>query len=303
MKVLIVGLGSIATKHIYAIREIDGESEIYALRRSINADDKEGIINLYSFDDAKKIVFDFAIVSNPTSKHKETIDMLLMLKCPLFIEKPVNDSIDLQDTIAEIEQNNVLTYIACNLRFLDALQYVKNELQSSKKCINEVNVYCGSYLPDWRPGVDFRTTYSAQRNLGGGVNIDLIHEIDYMYWLFGQPLTISKILKSNSSLRIDAIDYANYCFEYSDFCASAVLNYYRKDYKRTLEIVFDDCTWLVDLQHNTITSEGREIFCSYQRIGDTYLAQMKYFYQLLQSNAKRSFNTIQEAVEVLKMSL
>ena len=303
MKILIVGLGSIATKHIPVIYQIDKEAEIYALRSKSNTETKGNVINLYSFEEANRFTFDFALISNPTSEHKKAIDTLLALKCPLFIEKPISNTIEMQDTIAEVKRLNVLTYIACNLRFLDSLQYVKEEISKNKKRINEVNVYCGSYLPEWRPNVDFRTSYSAQKNMGGGVQLDLIHEIDYTYWLFGKPKNVTKVLRNKSSLHIDAIDYANYCLEYHDFCVGITLNYYRRDYKRTMELLFDDSTWLVDLKQNKINSSETEIFSSSQQISDTYLEQMRYFYELVQTGAKSSFNSIDEALEVLEIGI
>jgi len=303
MRILIVGLGSIAAKHINAIKQIDKNAEMYALRSGAGANTKDDIINLYSFDETRDIKFDFAVISNPTSKHKKTIDTLLTLRCPLFIEKPVSNTVEMQDTIEEIKRLNILTYTACNLRFLDSLRYVKDEISKKQKRINEVNVYCGSYLLEWRPNVDFRTSYSARKDLGGGVQFDLIHEIDYIYWLFGMPQNVKKTLRSVSSLHIDAIDYGNYCLEYIDFCVEITLNYYRRDYKRTLEIVFDDETWLVDLKQNRVVSGEKEIFISSQQLNDTYWEQMKYFYRLVQTDVKSSFNSVEEAVEVLKIGV
>jgi predicted dehydrogenase len=303
MNVLVVGLGSIAAKHVNAIQQIDKDAHIYALRSKPQAEKKEGITNLYSLDEANAIKFDFGIISNPTSEHKKTIDALLVLKCPLFIEKPVSNTVKIQDTIAEIQRLGVLTYIACNLRFLDSLQYVKKAILNNEMKINEVNVYCGSYLPEWRPNVDFRASYSAQKDMGGGVQFDLIHEIDYVYWIFGKPQNVNKTFRNASSLQIDAVDYAHYCLEYEDFCVGITLNYYRRDYKRTMEILLDDCTWLLDLKQNIIISGETEIFRSAQQISDTYLEQMKYFYQLIQTEAKSSFNSIYEAVETLKIGI
>lgn len=303
MKMLVVGLGSIAAKHINAIRRIDKDSCIYALRSTAGAEEKEGISNLYALDEAENIKFDFAIISNPTSEHKKTIEKLLVLKCPLFIEKPVSNTVDMQDIIAEIKRLDILTYIACNLRFLDSIRYVREEVSKKQKRINEVNVYCGSYLPEWRPNIDFRRSYSVQKSMGGGVQFDLIHEVDYIYWLFGKPEKITKNFRNVSSLQIDAVDYGNYCLEYENFCVGIILNYYRRDYKRTLEILFDDSTWLVDLKQNRVVMGETEIFRSSQQINDTYLEQMKYFFQLVQSGAKFSLNSIDEAVEVLKIGI
>ena len=303
MNVLVVGLGSIAAKHINAIRQIDKDVRIYALRSKPQAEKKDFVANLYSFDEINTIKFNFAIISNPTSEHKKTIDMLLALKCPLFIEKPVSDTIEMQDTMAEIQRLSVLTYIACNLRFLNSLQFVKEAILNNKKRINEVNVYCGSYLPEWRPNVDFRASYSALKDMGGGVQFDLIHEIDYVYWIFGKPQNVTKTFRNVSSLQIEAIDYAHYCLEYDNFCAGITLNYYRRDYKRTMEILFDDSTWLLDLKQNRVISGETEIFRSSQQISDTYLEQMKYFFQLINAGAKTSFNSINDAVEVLKIGI
>ncbi len=187
MKGLIIGLGSIARKHIDAIRSIDPGIELYALRSGRGGSDVDGVENIYEpFSDWDS--FDFVIVSNPTSLHATTLKRLAFSSVPLFIEKPVVGSINDSQLISELDKSGRLTYVACNLRFLECLGYIKNYINGRPEArINEVNVYCGSYLPDWRPGVDYRKTYSAIPELGGGVNIDLIHEIDYVCWLFGLP--------------------------------------------------------------------------------------------------------------------
>jgi predicted dehydrogenase len=300
MNILIIGLGSIAKKHIAAIKKIDPVAQIYAIRSNLAAQSVDDVKNIYHYDELQHIDIDFAIISNPTIKHKETIDQLLAFKLPLFIEKPVSSSLDLDEIITQIEQAGILTYVACNLRFLDALKWTKTQLDSNKtKRLNEVNVYCGSYLPEWRPGSDYKKSYSANSSLGGGAHIDLIHEIDYLYWFFGTPNHVSRIFKKQSSLNIDSFDYANYVLEYNGFCSSVVLNYYRRDAKRSFELVFDDETWLVDLIQNKVMRNNEIVFESNQKIMDTYNLQMEYFLQCMEE--KESFNTIQDGYNVLKL--
>jgi predicted dehydrogenase len=170
------------------------------------------------------------------------------------------------------------------------------------KRLNEVNVYCGSYLPDWRPNIDFRKTYSAIPELGGGVHIDLIHELDYLYWLFGMPKGVKRNFRSQSSLSILSFDYANYLLDYNGFCANVVLNYFRREPKRNLELVFDDETWNIDLLKNQITCNHQTIFSSEQRIADTYPLQMEYFIDSIKEK-ESTFNTISDAYNVLKICL
>ncbi len=303
MKVLIVGLGSIARKHITAIKQLTENAEFFAWRFSRDSPTFENVINLFSEDEVKEHTFDFAIISNPTSEHKSSLSKLLELKIPLFIEKPLFEKIgeEEKEIVQRIEALKIPSYVACNLRFLECIQFIKKEIQGKR--INEVNIYCGTYLPNWRPGEDFRKSYSANRDLGGGVHIDLIHELDYTYWLFGVPVKTDSQFSHSSSLNISAFDYANYRWQYEGFIATVILNYYRKDSKRSLEIVCEHGTYHVDLLKNEVSFMGEKIFSSSQNILDTYQSQMDFFlkYTLMENDS--NFNTATEAYEILNLCL
>jgi len=302
MKILIIGLGSIGKKHVKAIQSVVPDAEIFALRSKSAAEKHAGVTNIYHLDEAERIALDFVIIASPTSDHKNAIAQQVARGLPLFIEKPLYSSLDVEAEVNALNAKGILTYVACNLRFLDCIQFIKGQLPELRnKKLNEVNVYCGSYLPDWRPG-DFRNTYSANASLGGGVHIDLIHELDYLYWLFGMPARIGRNFRSQSSLSISSFDYANYLLDYDGFCATVVLNYYRRDTKRSLELVFDDETWSVDLLKNQVCSNRQVIFSSKQIIADTYQRQMEYFIQCVKEKAD-PFNTVSDAYNVLKICL
>ncbi len=301
MKVLIIGLGSIARKHLAALKQIAGNWEIFALRSHTGASSVEGVQNVYSYAEAQALDPDWILISNPTALHRDTIETVLPWGKPLFIEKPALDST--ANTSALIQQaESVLTYVACNLRFLDSLVFLRDYLQDKK--VQEAQLYCGSYLPDWRPGTDFRQSYSARPELGGGVHLDLIHELDYAYWLFGAPEQSDSILRSRSALQIPAVDYAHYTLCYKDFVATVTLNYFRRDYRRTAEIILEEETLLLDIKANQVrTSAGAVLFNSEQLITDTYLPQLQYFVQLVQDQQSTSMNSLREGVEVLKICL
>lgn len=300
MKVLIIGLGSIARKHINALNSLTS-CQIYALRSNKDAEHWPGVTNVF---DLEEIIWqvDFVILSNPTSLHYQFILSLLDFGKPLFIEKPPIHTLQQAKGLFEkIDRKNLITYVACNLRFHPAIKYLKENLTTD--ALNEVNVYCGSYLPEWRPDNDFRKIYSAIPEMGGGVHLDLYHEIDYMAWLLGLP-DGSKVYKSNkSTLRIKAIDYANYLWTYRNFNVSIILNYYRIKPKRAIEFLFEDTIWKVDLLSNKIIEDDNKIiFNSEFNMLDTYTEQMAYFINSLKNN-EQPMNGLLESFEKMKICL
>lgn len=306
MKILIVGFGSIAKKHYQALLQIEPSIQVIALRSHAHADPIKNILSIYNNEEIQQNApYDFVLISNPTYKHEETIEQVLGLNCPLFIEKPLFHTLESGKILNKISTHKIITYVACNLRFLDSLIYLK-EVLLPKIIVNEVNVYCGSFLPKWRAGVDYKSVYSAHSDQGGGVHLDLIHELDYVYWLFGNPMQVYSYKSSKSTLDIDAFDYANYLLEYNKFAVNIVLNYYRKDKKRTIELVCSDDTYTVDLFSNTVSSTKTVLYESEQVLTDTYKKQLEYFIGKVTNSSNKEekiMNNIEEAFEVLKICL
>lgn len=306
MNVLIIGLGSIARKHLDALSHIDGgEHMVWALRSSADAPEVEGVSSITSLDQLPPdAAISFVIISNPTSAHADTLKRVMTLGVPVMIEKPVFEQARYHDLVSQLASRGLLTYVACNLRFLGCLQFVKEYLATNRPTVNEVNAYCGSSLPSWRPGTDWRQCYSANASMGGGVHLDLIHELDYVAWMFGMPQRSHSVCRSVSTLGIDAVDYANYCLEYPTFCASVVLNYFRPEYRRTLEIVTDTDILTANLATNTVTDMNGNILYenASEGIADTYKAQMRYFTDLVKQGATWSFNSVEWAYDLLKIA-
>ena len=286
-----------------AFQELYPSVVIYALRRKGEPSKGiKGVIEIFDMDEIAVDTLSFILISNPTAVHYDTIQKVIRYKKPLFIEKPLFGALskEANDLVMEVGRQGILTYVACNLRFLESIVKIKNLLIGKR--VNEVNVYCGSYLPDWRPNVDFRKVYSANKEMGGGVHIDLIHELDYVYWLFGVPIHTQSFFSNKSSLNITAYDYANYLWEYDDFSVSVVLNYYRRESKRTLEVLTEEGTYLVDLLKNTISYNDKLVFQSSQLSLQTYTAQMQFFVEEI-LNKQTKFNTIVEANKILELCL
>ncbi len=305
MKVLIIGLGSIAQKHIHVLREIEPNVEIYALRSSINSKNQEGITDLYTLEEIVKYDFHFVLISSPSIIHLQNIRDVLSLQIPIMVEKPLFVSIDqIHDFEKEIGFSPFI-YVACNFRFHPLIKFIRNYLKQEPSKINEVTAYCGSYLPNWRPNQDYRQVYSARNELGGGVHLDLIHEPDYLVYLFGLPIKSTNNHRKVSNLEIDTYDSSYYLFEYESFQAQICLNYFRKDTKRTLEIVREKDTLLVDFIKGEVIdlSQKKPLFKENEKsIYTTYLKQMEYFLSCIK-NKKAPMNSAKEAIDVLKSIL
>ena len=303
MKVLIIGLGSIARKHIQVLRELVPDLEIYALR-SGKRREEPGIRNLFSYSEIPRSI-DFFIISSPTSLHKEAIMRLIRYKKPLFVEKPVFQIIDddTENILKKISELQLFTYVGCNLRFHPCIRYLKSFIDNYTPWVNEVNVYCGSYLPDWRPGSNYRESYSVLPEMGGGVHLDLIHEFDYIYYIWGKPTNVNSTFRSKSSLGINAIDYANYLLDYPTFTVNLTLNYFRPKAKRTIELVLENKILTVDLIESNINDEnGRIIFSEDSNQMKTLKLQMKYFIEAYNNNSV-SLNSIEESARILRICL
>ena len=303
MNVLIIGLGSIALKHIKVLKEINANTSIFALRSSKLSVKVSGVKDLFEWEEVVSKKFHFCIISSPSSLHLSHIKLVEVLRIPIFIEKPLFINRSQINDFKILDLKNLRSYVACNFRFNPIIEFLKDDLKIKAKNIYEVTAYCGSYLPNWRPNKDYRKVYSSIKELGGGVNIDLIHEPDYFVHLFGLPEHTSVHNRKVSSLEINSNDSSIIYLSYKNFQASITLNYFRKDARRTLEIVTDEKTIFVDflkgivkdLETNTILYQSSE-----DLIESSYKKQMLFFLNSIKSNEYK-MNSIDEALSVLNI--
>lgn len=304
MNVLIVGLGSIAQKHLTVLRELANDSQFWALRSRESASSFPGVTNIYAWKDCP-VNIDFILIANPTHLHANTLRQALKQRKPIFLEKPPFMTVpEAEDMASEVAKSDIPVYTAFNLRFHPVIQWAKSHIVPAE--VLEVQAYCGSYLPEWRPTQDYRKSYSAFRDMGGGVHLDLIHELDYLVHLFGHPESSYGFVSQFSELAIKSVDYAHYWLQYAGFGASVTLNYFRRDTKRTLEIVTRERTFMLDILRGEVLdkSTGTQLFsCTVDSL-HTYRMQMKYFLSVLrQADGVVLRPSLAETVSTLKIAL
>ena len=306
MRVCFVGIGSIAKRHIRNLTEICGERGIElhvdAFRRpGSGAKPIEGVEKVYTSAEELPYGYDAVFLTNPTEYHAEMLIRLHDHSENFFIEKPVASlgTIEMLEKFKTREDS--VYYVACPLRYTGVIQYLKKEIDPS--AVRSVRSISSSYLPDWRPGTDYRNTYSAHKDLGGGVSIDLIHEWDYLAYLFGMPTEVKSFIGKISNLEIDSDDYAVYIARYADRRIAEVhLDYFGRKSVRTVELYMDDETIVGNLIAGEVRylKAGRTVDLRAER--DVYQKrELCYFIDAI-SAKKKVHNSIAEAVKVLKLT-
>lgn len=311
LKVCFVGIGSIAKRHIKNLIEVCNSQgitiKIDALRsRKVKLDEsiEDLISNIYHNEAELQEDYDVIFITNPTDFHIDTLKSVHEKAKHFFIEKPITSYKNLESVLDVPYRTDSVYYVACPLRYTNVIQFLKNNIDINKvvsaRCISS------SYLPEWRPGIDYRNTYSAHRELGGGVSIDLIHEWDYIQYLFGKPEKILYLAGKKSNLEIDCEDYAYYLADYDDKVVELHLDYFGRKTIREVMLFMEDDTIVGNFVDSNVRylKSGKTIDLSEKR-NDFQKKELLHFLSLINSRkghnySFEAYNTMNFAQGVVK---
>lgn len=307
MKICFVGLGSIGIRHannMYSLLSVKNNIpiDIHAFR-SGEGRKIEGLTPIlsketYSIDDLD-CDYDIIFITNPTAKHYETLKSLVKKGRYVFLEKPAFESSNYDLGFLNYFDKSRI-YVACPLRYTSVIENIKNIIQTEK--IFSVRVICSTYLPEWRPNVDYRNTYSANKSMGGGVDIDLIHEMDYVTYLFGIPKNIICKKDKYSNLELDCVDYATYILEYEDKTITIHLDYFGRYPQRKIELYTENDLIVGDLiEHNIVYKVTNKLIDFAEHRNDYQIKELDVFLSIVNGNSKNE-NNIEHAINVLRLA-
>lgn len=260
MRVLVIGYGSIGQRHARILSELGCPVAVVSKRKIDWAPHYNSISSaLRDFDPG------YVVIANKTSEHCET---LRKLKCAGFkgvvlVEKPLFSKVENADV-----KGFKKVIVGYNLRFHPLILKLRKLLTGKR--ILTAQTYVGKNLAAWRPGVDYRKSYSAFKDHGGGVLRDLSHELDYMNWLLGGWSSVAAVGGHYSRLAIDTDDA--YCVMLTTKRCQNVLvqmNYIDHTGHRAMIFNSDDLTIKVDLMQNWIEVNGKRSGLKVER-DDTY---------------------------------
>ncbi len=211
-RLLVVGYGSIGQRHLRIARALLPETDIRVLRHQPCESTPEYADGCMSdLSDAIAFAPQAAVICNPSTFHVPTAQPLAEAGVHLLVEKPIAGTLyGLENLLTTCAARKLVLMTAYNLRFVSSLREYRRQIQSG--CIGRViSVRCeiGQNLLSWRPGADYRRGVSASRGLGGGVLLELSHEIDYLRWIFGEVAWVKASLSRQSDLEIDVEDTAH----------------------------------------------------------------------------------------------
>jgi len=172
MRTVIAGLGSIGRRHLRNLLAI-GESDIVLLRSghgTLPDAELSGLPTVGSLSEALDGRPQAVIVANPTAYHLDVALPAAEAGCHLLLEKPVSHSmarVAVLAAAAAASGSRIL--VGFQFRFHPALRALRQLL--SDGALGEplhAGAHWGEHLPDWHPWEDYRSSYSARADLGGG---------------------------------------------------------------------------------------------------------------------------------------
>lgn len=299
-RLLVAGYGSIGKRHLGNLRQMFPHAEIAVLRSGVAGSGAlvpPGANRVfYDFEAVRAFAPQAAIVATPATYHVELTRRLLALGCHVLLEKPIAATPEaVPEMIAEARRSGCVLMIGYNLVFTPAMAAFRDAVRSGMAgrplCIR---AEVGQYLPDWRPGSDYRHGASARRDLGGGVLLELSHELHYLAWIFGRVDWVQATVQCSGTLELDVEDLALLDLGFTEGAVASVqLDFLQRTYSRFCKVVGSGGTLLWDADQQSVLffppseKQGREVFreASADRNG-AYLRELAHFFDCVRNDTR-----------------
>jgi len=306
-----VGYGSIGKRHVKNILKISNhEVLVYSSKQGHKSKNRCEFCNSLEKCISKKP--DAAIIANVSSNHIKIAEILAKNKIHLLIEKPLSNSlVGINNLLKLTRKNKLITLMGCNLRFHPCIKKIRELIQKNKiGRIISIQVENGSYLPSWHNNENYRRNYASRKELGGGVILTCIHEIDYLYWMFGKPKETFAVAGKFSDLDINVEDLASIIFKFNERKIAQIhLDYFQIPSSRGCKLIGTKGTILWNSTKNEILVSNlknkkfiKKFSVKNYNIERTYIDEINHFLKCIKNN-QITINPLTDGIETLKISL
>ncbi|MCH7480584.1 MAG: Gfo/Idh/MocA family oxidoreductase [Chloroflexi bacterium] len=314
MKFLIAGLGSIGRRHLNNLLAL-GERDILLYRTHKGAlpdDELAGFHTELDLTTALEHKPDAVIVSNPTAHHLDVAIPAAQAGCHLLIEKPISHNWERVDELrAAVAKGGGRVLVGFQFRFHPGLKKVA-ELLMDNAIGRPVSVraHWGEYLPDWHPWEDYRQSYSARADMGGGVILTLCHPLDYLRWLLGDVASLWASTAKSGELELDVEDVAEIGLQFTNgVIGSLHLDYLQRPPAHNLEIIgsrgtlrWDNADGVTNLYR--VSAGDWESFSppkDFDR-NHLFLSEMRHFLEIVRGEDNLAC-TLDDGIKALRLAL
>jgi predicted dehydrogenase len=324
VRILIAGLGAIGQRHARNLRALRGDGvELLAYRRrglrhvvteSLGRDDSrdvESALGVKSFDDlgvALATKPDGVFICTPTSQHLEIALRAAGSGCHLFIEKPVSNTLEgVEALVATVARHRLVALVGCQWRFHPCVKSLRALLAAGTLgALRSAEIEYAEYLPDWHPYEDYRQSYAARAELGGGVVLTHIHDYDLAWWLFGPPSSVRATGGHQSALEIDVEDTVDATLDTRAGPVRVRQTFASRKPRRRITVRGERGTATLDLIAARLSYSPPELapeehYEDYQR-NELFLAEVAHFLSCVEGTAAPTI-PLSEGVAVLKVAL
>lgn len=300
MKVALKGFGSIGRRHVLNLLSLGIKPYVVTKYPDYKI---KGVFWVSLRDLKANKDIKYAIISSCTARHLEDLKKLAAAGVKNFlIEKPIEKNTKRASEILKFSaEKRLKVYAAYNMRYLKCAHIIADFIRKNMSSIRLVEVVAGQYLPEWRPSRDYRDSYSSRRGEGGGVDLDLSHEIDYILHLFGKRVKKKIVYRDKiSDLKINSPDIFKLFLVYKKFVVDMTLDYIRRPKERYLKVFCENgMTLYHDFIKGLLKIDGKTILKN-DRMGDTYIRMLKEFLGIKKPGGKTLCDT-GESLDILKM--
>ena len=313
-RILIAGFGSVGRRHFRNLQSLGVEDFVFYRSHRGMLDDEEtaGWPSTADLDEALAMRPTAAVISNPTALHLPVAIEAAQAGCDLFIEKPLSHTREGCDELLDlVETRKLVAMVGYQFRCHPLLGSLKEQLDSGRiGTVVSARSEWGEYLPDWHPWEDHRKSYSARKELGGGVTLTLSHTLDYLYGLFGPVAHVQASVRSVDALQTgvdDDLAAMTLDFE-AGVLAEVHLDYLQRPPTHRLTILGDHGRAALDFLAGTLDwiapdgTEDRETLPDGFERNELFLAEMRHF---LKAVADRSapMISLRDGYEVMDVAL
>lgn len=245
---LVIGYGSIGRRHEAVLRAMGAETAVVS-RHATELDCPcfttiQEAINAFQPQ--------YIVVANRTSEHMEALAQIESsgFHGTCLVEKPLAEA-----PIVDHGTYGFEVRVGYVMRFHPLIQQARRLLKGKR--LLSIDAYVGQYLPDWRPGTDYRKCYSASRAQGGGALRDLSHELDYLMLLAGSWQRVASLGGHVGGLEIDSDDVFALLMKTQD-CPVVLcqMNYLDRNVRRDCTIQYEGGTLHLDFVGNQLVHNG-----------------------------------------------